>query len=98
MYHLQKTKYFGVECLNPAVYNRNDPVGIMGSNELLMQAVMNNRPRLTEDDVKRIEQETQFIPDESNPLEARVDRHFLVTRTELQMEERAVVLNNKTTK
>ena len=53
---------------NPAVYNRNDPVGIMGSSELLMQAVMNNRPRLTEDDVKRIEQETQFMPDESNPL------------------------------
>lgn len=28
---------------NPAVYNRNDPVGIMGSSPQLMQAVMNNR-------------------------------------------------------
>tara|TARA_A100001035_G_scaffold178622_4_gene141965 strand:- start:16713 stop:17771 length:1059 start_codon:yes stop_codon:yes gene_type:complete len=52
---------------NPAVYNRNDPVGIMGSSELLRQAVINNRPRLTEADVKRIEQETQFMPDESDP-------------------------------
>lgn len=31
---------------NPAVYNRNDPVGIMGSSPELMQAVMNNRPKL----------------------------------------------------
>ena len=30
---------------NPAVYNRNDPVGIMGSSPQLRQAVMNNRPQ-----------------------------------------------------
>ena len=53
---------------NPAVYNRNDPVGMMASSEELMQAVINNRPQLTQADVKRIEQETQFMPDESDPL------------------------------
>ena len=53
---------------NPAVYNRNNPVGMMASSKELMQAVMNNRPQLTEADMKRIEQETQFMPDESNPL------------------------------
>ena len=31
---------------NPAVYNRNDPVGIMGSSPELMQAVMRNQPQL----------------------------------------------------
>mgnify|MGYP006245716481 FL=1 len=34
---------------NPAVYNRNDPVGIMGSSPELMQAVMRNqRPPITD--------------------------------------------------
>ena len=60
---------------NPAVYNRNDPVGIMGSSPQLMQAVMNNRPKLPAMDtgnpfidqglVRRLK--TQFIPDESDP-------------------------------
>lgn len=60
---------------NPAVYNRNDPVGIMGSSPELMQAVMNNRPKLPAMDtgnpfidqglVRRLK--TQFIPDESDP-------------------------------
>lgn len=45
---------------NPAVYDRNDPVGIMGSSPQLMQAVMNNRPQLSP--IK-----TQFMPDESDP-------------------------------
>ena len=31
---------------NPAVYNRNDPVGIMGSSPELMKAVMRNQPQL----------------------------------------------------
>ncbi len=57
-------------------FDRNDPVGIMGSSPELMQAVMNNRPKLPAINtgnpfidqglVRRLK--TQFIPDESDPL------------------------------
>ena len=41
-------------------FDRNDPVGIMGSSPQLMQAVMNNRPQLAPIN-------TQFMPNESDP-------------------------------
>jgi len=56
-------------------FDRNDPVGIMGSSPELMQAVMRNRPQLAPMEtgnpfidqglVRRLK--TQFIPDESDP-------------------------------
>ena len=56
-------------------FDRNDPVGIMGSSPELMQAVMRNRPQLASMETGNpfIDQglvtplKTQFIPDESDP-------------------------------